>query len=288
MSQATIGKPSLMSTDRPRRCGPSRLTTAAAVAVFVAMAAFLEPFRHVLIGAGPWTPAPKGIALDELIFGGFTSIGDGPGFVAIVSTIVIGLFATRRPTAATFIVVAVVGASIITRILKELYRAPRPLTMEQAAFLPHPFPGGLLIGVMILVTAVGVIGGWGIRSVSFGLILPGVLILDRIGSVIPLAPGFDSFPSGHALSSATLAVAVIVMTWGDRRWRVPVTIAAVGYMLMVGISRLYLGVHYPVDVVAGWCFAAAWTLLLWLVLRASTRWRRQTIIRLAAASPGGA
>jgi len=71
------------------------------------------------------------------------------------------------------------------------------------------------------------------------------------------------------------------MTRGDKRWRLPVTIAAVVYTVMVGISRLYLGVHYPVDVVAGWCVGIAWTLLLWLALHLSTRWRRERAVRLA-------
>ena len=64
-----------------------------------------------------------------------------------------------------------------------------------------------------------------------------------------------SFPSGHAMGSATLAVAVLLLAWHSRwRW----TVAAVGslFVLLVGLSRVYLGVHYPSDILAGW--AAAW------------------------------
>ena len=271
-----------VSINRPPRTFALRLGVTIAVAALAVTAGLLEPIRTAVIGGtGLWTPSPAGISLDELFFGGFTAIGDGPGLVAIVSTILVALVASRRPVTATFILVAVVGASILTRLLKDLYRAPRPPTFEQAAFLPHPIPGGLVIAVVILATAIGVIGGWGARSIGFGAIVIGVLLLERTGNVVPVHTGFDSFPSGHALNSSTLATAIILMTWGDRRWRWPVAAAAICYTLLVGVSRLYLGVHFPVDVIAGWCLGIAWTLLVWLALRTSTRWRRERFIALA-------
>jgi membrane-associated phospholipid phosphatase len=260
-----------------------RLAAAFAVAALLTIAVLLEPIRTVVIGGtGLWTPEPTGIRLDELVFGGFTAIGDGPGLVLIVSTIAITVIVSRRLVTAAYIVLAVVGASLITRILKNLFEAPRPPTLEQAAFLPHPIPGGLVIAVVILAIAIGLIGGWGIRSIGFGAIVLGVMLLERTGNVVPVQAGLDSFPSGHALNSATLATAIILMTWGDRRWRWPVTVAAVAYTVMVGVSRLYLGVHYPVDVIAGWCLGVAWTLLIWLGLHLSTRWRRERLISFAA------
>lgn len=270
------------ATGHQRRAFDSRVAVAITVLALLAIAVLLEPIRTVVIGGtGFWTPSPTGSHLDELFFGGFTAIGDGPGLVAIVSTIVIGLVVTRRPIAATFIVVAFVGASVLTRVLKDLYHAPRPPTFEQAAFMPHPIPGGLIIAVVVLAVAIAFLGGWGIRSIGFGAIVLGVLLLARGGRIVPVETGFDSFPSGHALNSATLATAAILMTWNDRRWRRPVAVLAVGYTAMVGISRLYLGVHFPVDVIAGWCIGVSWTLLLWLALRASTNWRRQRIVALA-------
>jgi undecaprenyl-diphosphatase len=42
---------------------------------------------------------------------------------------------------------------------------------------------------------------------------------------------------------------------------------AVLITLMVGVSRVYLGVHWPSDVLAGWCAGFAWAMLCWLVAR---------------------
>jgi membrane-associated phospholipid phosphatase len=74
-----------------------------------------------------------------------------------------------------------------------------------------------------------------------------------------------SFPSGHAMSSATLVAALVVLAW-PTRLRVPVMIAGVVAVLAVGLSRLVLGVHYPSDVLGGWAFAFAWVSGVRLVL----------------------
>lgn len=66
-----------------------------------------------------------------------------------------------------------------------------------------------------------------------------------------------SFPSGHAMSSATLVAALVVLAWRTR-WRLPVVIFGVIAVMAVGFSRLVLGAHYPSDVLGGWAFAFAW------------------------------
>jgi len=68
-----------------------------------------------------------------------------------------------------------------------------------------------------------------------------------------------SFPSGHAMGSATLACVLILLAWRTR-WRWPVVAAMLVFVAMVGLSRVYLGVHYPSDILAGWAAAAAWAI----------------------------
>lgn len=75
-----------------------------------------------------------------------------------------------------------------------------------------------------------------------------------------------SFPSGHAMASAALGLAIAVALWNSR-WRWWGTGFATAYVLFVGFSRLYLGVHYPSDVIAGWLVSGAWVLAVALMMR---------------------
>lgn len=74
-----------------------------------------------------------------------------------------------------------------------------------------------------------------------------------------------SFPSGHAMGSMTLAMVLILLVW-HTRWRWWIAVPMAGFVVLVGLSRVYLGVHYPSDIMAGWAAACAWTALVWLLV----------------------
>lgn len=84
-----------------------------------------------------------------------------------------------------------------------------------------------------------------------------------------------SFPSGHAMGSMTLACTLALLAW-HTRWRWPVIVVMGAFVVLVGFSRLYLGVHYPSDILAGWTAATAWAVCVYLLLfRSGYRpWRR--------------
>lgn len=87
-----------------------------------------------------------------------------------------------------------------------------------------------------------------------------------------------SFPSGHAMLSAVvyLTLGALLARLVDNLWaRAWCLVSAMVFTLLVGLSRIYLGVHYPTDVVAGWAAGMAWALLCWLV--ASWLQRRGTV-----------
>lgn len=74
-----------------------------------------------------------------------------------------------------------------------------------------------------------------------------------------------SFPSGHAMGSMTLACVLVLLAW-PTRWRWWVAGAMALFVPMVGLSRVYLGVHYPSDILAGWAAAAIWAVGTYLVV----------------------
>ena len=83
-----------------------------------------------------------------------------------------------------------------------------------------------------------------------------------------------SFPSGHAMTSAAvyLTLGALMMRISKRRVTKFYCIAsAMLVTFLVGASRIYLGVHYPTDVLGGWLVGLSWALLCWLVERAIER-----------------
>lgn len=81
-----------------------------------------------------------------------------------------------------------------------------------------------------------------------------------------------SFPSGHAMASMSFAAALIVIAWRTR-WRWPAVVAGLLYVAVVGLSRVYLGVHFPSDILAGWCVAIVWVTIVVVVLDGASRRR---------------
>ena len=109
---------------------------------------------------------------------------------------------------------------------------------------------------------------------------------DRPPAILHAVPAINaSFPSGHAALSATvfLTLGALVAHFAERRRvRVYALTVAVILSVLVGCSRVYLGVHWPTDVLGGWCVGAGWALLWWGVAIA---WERASHRRLSTGAP---
>ena len=100
------------------------------------------------------------------------------------------------------------------------------------------------------------VGGAGLLNVgaklAFGRVRPALW-----ASIAPETT--FSFPSGHAMASTALVAAICVLVWSTR-WRWFALVLGGIFVLMVCLSRVYLGVHYPSDVLAGSMASLAWVM----------------------------
>lgn len=135
------------------------------------------------------------------------------------------------------------------------------LTLATVGFLV--FEGKRRIAVVILVATIGALSVSTALKYSFDRDRPDLV---PHGSVVYTA----SFPSGHSmLAASTYLTLGALLARVQRRKRIKVYILCVAITLtvLVGISRVYLGVHWPTDVLAGWVAGSAWALMCWLLAR---------------------
>ncbi|GAA0215718.1 phosphatase PAP2 family protein [Brevundimonas nasdae] len=138
--------------------------------------------------------------------------------------------------------------------------------------------------VLTLITVVAVISLWRLARRREAMILAVTVLGAQLSSDLLKAlyarprPALvphesyvysNSFPSGHSAVSAAvymmLAIILIPALRSAGSRAAVCTLAAV-LVVVIGISRTYLGVHWPTDVIAGWALGSAWTIIGWLAL----------------------
>ena len=140
--------------------------------------------------------------------------------------------------------------------------------------------GGVIILSLISLSVVVYLfmqGKWKNAVVVAGASASGVILSEtlKVGFARPrpdLVPQLVevhslSFPSGHAMLSAVIYLtlgALLARFHKRKRERALIMLYAVLITMLVGASRVYLGVHWPTDVLAGWALGAAWAALWWL------------------------
>jgi HAD superfamily hydrolase (TIGR01509 family) len=119
-----------------------------------------------------------------------------------------------------------VAAGIVAVVCAALWRARR---RAEARYLALVVAASLLLNLLL--------------KIAFQRDPPG-------GSTVVRASHY-AFPSGHTMSAAAFATALAFIAW-PTRYRWPVLAGAAAFALAMGLSRVYLGVHWPSDVAAGW------------------------------------
>ncbi len=118
--------------------------------------------------------------------------------------------------------------------------------------------------------------GWLILGVSLmGLLLTlglkSLFMRERPDVVVHLSSAATkSYPSGHTMMSAVIYLSLAAMlAYIQQSRRVKTFILSIGLLItfLVGVSRVYLGVHYPTDVLAGWAIGLAWAAFCWIIFR---------------------
>src|SRR6185436_12628810 len=115
--------------------------------------------------------------------------------------------------------------------------------------------------LVVLVTAAsGELANYALKS---AFMRPRPTIVPHLRDVVS-----TSFPSGHAMESAIiyLTLGTMLMRIAERRLTKIYCLAIAGMLtLLVGVSRVFLGVHYPSDVIGGWILGFVWASICWLV-----------------------
>ncbi|MDQ8730532.1 phosphatase PAP2 family protein [Bradyrhizobium sp. LHD-71] len=131
-------------------------------------------------------------------------------------------------------------------------------------------------------------GALGLLAAVFGAIVINSLIKlgfarPRPDLVGPLVEVFTaSFPSGHAAVSSSTYLTLAILASRSATFR-PIrgyllTLALL-LILLIGTSRVYLGVHYPTDILGGWCIGASWAVACWVFIGSRQRRRQDTVSR---------
>ena len=237
-------------------------------------AVFAVGRRTISVGLREWVERQLGLVLIvELVAGLLVSVGAAVAFVEIAEEVAEG--DTRRFDEAVLLWINALSPGWLDKPMHAVtalgyYKVVVPLLLLSA--LAFYLKGRSISAALLIVSTTG------------GIVLTTVLkaVFERARPDLfdsGYSASFYSFPSGHATVAVgfygTLALLLAWRLTGPSRW----TVVAVGavLVLLIGFSRLYLGVHYPRDVIAGFLAAPLWVgaiegaYFLYLLLRGSRR-----------------
>ena len=255
------------------RLAPSRVVRAAVPAAG-ALLVFVVLARHVgsthRFGWDVQLLASVGRVEDGAFEGAmivFSFLGAGVGLLLLMTPPLLALIRARRVADVLFVCTSLLVARVIGRLMKDVIgkpRPPRPDMEELHALADLRMAVVVIVGAAILVALAT---RWRRYALAFSAVLAASVLLFEILAPT-IYPGESlSFPSGHATSSMAVVAAAATLAWPTRR-RWPTIAAGAAFVVLVGLSRVALRVHYPSDILGGWARSLACVALVWLVIRA--------------------
>ncbi len=176
-------------------------------------------------------------------------------FVTLLEDVLAGDL-MRIDQAAYALVVEGLRSDWLTPIMEAFSTLAEPLTLVAlwlmiAAFAPGRRPGACCALNLVLVVALN-------QALKFAIQRP-----RPEGFALAAETGF-SFPSGHSMAAMAFFGLLVWIVWSYRqdrlvRWCSVAAFSAI--IVMIGLSRIYLGVHYASDVIGGFCVSLAWLAL---------------------------
>lgn len=173
-------------------------------------------------------------------------------FVALLEDVLEGDL-SRIDSAAYALIVERLRADWLTPIMEAVSALATPVSLVVlllviVAFAPGKRPGACAAVNLVLVFLLN-------QTLKFAIQRP-----RPDGFQLAVEQGF-SFPSGHSMVAMAFFGLLVWMVWryeADRATRIGCAIAFSAVIVLVGVSRIYLGVHYASDVLAGFCVSLAW------------------------------
>lgn len=195
--------------------------------------------------------------------------------------------------------VASTAAVLMGRLSRDVMHADIKGFDDTVRMFVHAYALPLGYDIAVCCTTVGGPTFLGVASLVLAIVLwrrgrhhdTGILLWSMAGAIVLTlllkntfqrerpVPFFDlpiphtfSFPSGHSLSSLCFFIALAIVYGRGMRGARHLALwgACVGATLLVGLSRVYLGVHYPSDVIGGFLVGTIWMTFVWM---ADHRWK---------------
>ena len=173
-------------------------------------------------------------------------------FVALLEDVLEGDL-LRIDSAAYAVIVERLRADWLTPVMEAVSALATPVSLVVfllviVAFAPGKRPGACAATNLVLVFLLN-------QALKFAIQRP-----RPDGFQLAVEQGY-SFPSGHSMVAMAFFGLLVWMVWhyeSDRATRIGCAIAFSLVIVLVGVSRIYLGVHYASDVLAGFCVSLAW------------------------------